>query len=240
MKVEIWSDFVCPFCYIGKRNFENALNGFEHKDLVEVVYKSFQLDPTMAVGTTVSTYEMLSKKYNLTYEKAIQMCENVAAAAKQVGLEFDFAHGIQVNTFDAHRLAHFAKQQGKLKDINERLLKAHFVDCLNVGDHETLLQLSIEVGLEKEAVRTVLTDSGRFAEDVLRDQKEAQQIGVTGVPFFVLNGKYAINGAQSSEAILQVIEQVWAEENQERIHILNSSEEQDSVLDGCVDGSCSV
>lgn len=240
MKVEIWSDFVCPFCYIGKRNFERALEGFKHRGSVDVVYRSFQLDPTMPVGTTVSTYDMLSKKYNLTHEKAIQMCEKVASAAKQVELDFDFEHGVQSNIFDAHRLAHYAKQMGKLKEMNERLLKAHFVDCLNVGDHETLIQLAAEVGLDQDAVSAVLSDVGRFAEDVLRDQKEAQQIGVTGVPFFVLNGKYAITGAQSSEAILQVIEQVWAEEKQEPVQILNSSNEINSELNGCIDGSCSV
>ncbi|MDF2557614.1 MAG: DsbA family oxidoreductase [Bacillales bacterium] len=236
MKIEIWSDFVCPFCYIGKRNFERALEGFKHKELVEVVYKSFQLDPTLPNGTTVSTYEMLSKKYNLTHEKAVQMCERVASAANQVGLEFDFEHGVQTNTFDAHRLFQYAKQMGKLKEMNESLLKAHFVDCLNVGDKETLLQIAVEVGLENDSVAVVLSDSGQFAEDVLHDQKQAQQIGVTGVPFFLINGKYAITGAQTSEAILQVIKQVWTEDNQEPIRNLNSSEEQD----GCTDGSCSI
>lgn len=240
MKVEIWSDFVCPFCYIGKRNFERALESFTHKESVEVLYKSFQLDPTMPVGTTFSTYDMLSEKYSLTHEKAVQMCDRVALAAKQVELEFNFEKGVQANTFDAHRLAHYAKHMGKTKEINERLLKAHFVECLNVGDHRILIQLAVEIGLDREEVSSILEDLGRYAEDVLRDQKEAQQIGVTGVPFFVLNGKYAITGAQSIESILQVIEQVWAEENQEPIQVLNSTDEHDSELIGCNDGSCSV
>lgn len=240
MKVEIWSDFVCPFCYIGKRNFERALEGFEHKDEVEVIYKSFQLDPTMPIGTTASTYEMLSKKYNLTYEKAVQMCENVAKAAKDAGMDFNFEHGIQANTFEAHRLAQYAKQIGKLKEMNERLLKAHFVDCLNVSDHETLLKLAVEVGLDKETVSSVLLDAGNFAEAVLRDQKEAQQIGVTSVPFFVLNGQYAITGAQSSESILQVIEQVWSDDKQKPIQLMNTSKDDDTTQDGCIDGNCTI
>lgn len=208
MKVEIWSDYVCPFCYIGKRRFEQALEQFEHKDKVEVVFKSFELDPHIQRDGNPNVIDMLMAKYGMSREQAIENTNNLTQQAKAVGLDYHMDRTIQTNTFDAHRLTYLAAQNGKHNEMTERLLKAHFVDVLHVGDRETLANLAVEVGLDRAEVERVL-DNGDYEKEVRADQLEAQQLGIRGVPYFVLNRKYAISGAQPSEVFLEGLQTAW-------------------------------
>jgi predicted DsbA family dithiol-disulfide isomerase len=211
MKIEIWSDFVCPFCYIGKRRLEQALRQFPHRDAVEIEYKSFELDPHAKRDGNPDVHDMLAAKYGMTREQAIANTKQVTEQAKTVGLEYHLDRAIQTNTFDAHRLAHYAAAQGKGEQMTERLLKAHFTDTLHLGRHETLADLAAEAGLDRDEAMRVLA-SGEYADEVRADEREAAQLGIRGVPFFVINRKYGISGAQPSELFLQALSKAWAEE----------------------------
>lgn len=211
MKIEVWSDFVCPFCYIGKRRLEIALDEFQHKDKVEVTFKSFELDPTVQTDSTISIHESLAQKYGMSVEKAKEMNQGVIDQAKEVGLDYNFDEMSPTNTFDAHRLAKFAETKGKLAEMTERLLHAHFVESKQVSEHDTLIDLAGEVGLDKEEVKSVLS-SNQFEKEVRAEETEAQTIGVRGVPFFVINRKYAISGAQPKEVFADALQKVWEEE----------------------------
>lgn len=211
MKVEIWSDVVCPFCYIGKRKFEKALEGFEAKDKVEIEWRSFQLHPDLEYVPGQSVHEYLGKRKGTTAAEGKRMNDAMTTMAKEVGLEYDFDKAIINNTFNAHRLLHFAKEKGLQSEMKERLFKAYYTEGKNTGDMETLALLGEEVGLQAEAIRTVL-QSDQYAQDVLLDQYKAQQLGINGVPFFVFNNKYGVSGAQPSEIFAQVLEKVWEEE----------------------------
>src|SRR5699024_376432 len=198
MKIEVWSDFVCPFCYIGKRRLEQAIENFDHKDKIVINYKSYELDPDAEETTNESMHEILAKKYNMPIEQAKQMNENVASQAKEVGLEYNFDSMKNANTFDAHRVVKAAAKDSKEKEMVERLLKAHFTDGKQISDHETLIMLANEVGVDHERVQSVL-ESRKYSAYVRDDEEQAAQIGVQGVPFFVFNEKYAVSGAQPSE-----------------------------------------
>lgn len=213
MKIEVWSDFVCPFCYIGKRRLEHALNKFPHRNQVEVVYKSFELDPYSETNYDELIHESLAKKYGVSEEEAKRMNESVIAQAKTVGLNYNFDSMTPTNTFRAHRLAKFAEKQGKLAEMTERLLQAHFLESKRIDEVDVLASLAEEVGLlRNEAIEVVSGDL--FAELVREDEREAQTIGVRGVPFFVINQKYAISGAQPEQVFMNALEKVWEEENQ--------------------------
>lgn len=214
MKVEIWSDIVCPFCYIGKRKFEKALEGFDAKDNVEIVWRSFQLDPTMEYVPGQSVHAYLGKRKGGTEKEGKQMNDAMAAMAKEVGLEYNFDKAIINNTLNAHRLLHLAKEKGVQGQMKERLFKAYYTEGLNVGDIDTLVTLGEEVGLTGNEIRTML-ESDALVEEVRKDQYEAQQVGARGVPFFVFNDKYALSGAQPPEVFTQVLEKVWEEEKPE-------------------------
>ncbi|WP_059105989.1 DsbA family oxidoreductase [Shouchella shacheensis] len=232
MKVEIWSDIACPFCYIGKRKFEQALETFEHKGAVEKTFKSFQLDPAAKKNTGESMTELLAEKYNMTIEKAREMNQQVAAQANEVGLDFQLEDVVMTNTMDAHRLSHYAAEHGKMDGVMERLLKAYFTEGADVGDHEVLATIANDSGLDKQNVLVVLSGEN-YRNEVLRDQQEGAQIGVQGVPFFVLNRKYAVSGAQPPEAFLEVLNKVWEEENaQQPLHVVGEDTKT------CSDGSC--
>lgn len=231
MKVEVWSDYVCPFCYIGKRRFEAALQQFANRDSVEVIYKSFELAPDMPRDGNPNVYEMLMAKYGMSREQAVANTNQITQQAKELGLDYNFDRTIQTNTFDAHRLAHFAATQGKLAAMAERLLKAHFTDTLHLGQHEALADLAAEVGLDREEALRILTN-GDFADEVRGDEREAQQIGVRGVPFFVINRKYAISGAQPSEVFLEVLQKAWMED-----HPLTVIGDEGGV---CTDDGCAI
>jgi predicted DsbA family dithiol-disulfide isomerase len=208
MKVKIWSDVVCPYCYIGKREFENALARFPHKDEVEVEWKSFELDREAPVRVPEDTYDRLAKKYGRTREQAKEMVAGVVERARTVGLHFDMEHAVNGNSLDAHRLLHFAKAKGKADAVKERLFKAHFVLAEHIGDREVLKRIATEVGLDGAEVEEMLAGK-TFTEAVHADEYEAQQIGVRGVPFFVLDDRYAVNGAQASEHFLGALQQAW-------------------------------
>ncbi|RDI39916.1 DsbA family oxidoreductase [Falsibacillus pallidus] len=241
MKVEVWSDYACPFCYIGKRRFEGGLKQFAHSDGVDVEFKSFQLDPSAPRDNEHDMHTLLAKKYGMSVEQAKQMNAQMTQQAKEVGLDYHIDTLIPTNTFDAHRLTHYAKTQGKMEALKERLLKAYFTDSLHLGDHKTLVKLAVEAGLDEEGVRTVL-QSDDFGVEVNQDQQIAAQIGVTGVPFYVFNQKYAVSGAQPSEVFLEVLNKVW-EEEQEKLPLKVLTPENGGNEDpsgNCGDGSCSI
>jgi predicted DsbA family dithiol-disulfide isomerase len=232
MKVEIWSDVACPFCYIGKKSFENALSEFASKEQVEVVYRSFELDPRAPKKIDQDVYDMLASKYGMTREKAKDMNKNVIKMAESVGLEFNFDTMLLTNSFDAHRLAHHASKYGQMGSMTESLYKAYFTDSKLISDHEVLSGLAEEIGLDKQEALDVLA-SPAYSEEVRADEQEAQQLGVTGVPFFVINRKFGISGAQSAEYFLNALKQAWDEEP--KLTILPN--EDGSV---CTDDGCSV
>lgn len=214
MKVEVWSDFVCPFCYIGKRRLEVALEEFPHREHVFVEYKSFQLDPDAEVNPGMKMNELLAKKYGMSIEETKEMNANVIRQAADVGLIYNYDNMQPTNTFDAHRLAQYAAKQNKGNEMTERLLKAYFIESAHIGDHHTLIKLAVEVGLDQEEVEIIL-QTCKNTNNVRNDQEQAQEMGVQTVPFFVFNEKYAVSGAQPPEIFMEVLEQVWEEENEQ-------------------------
>lgn len=218
MKIEIWSDVVCPFCYIGKREFEAALTAFESSNNIEIEWKSFQLMPDMPQNYGKSTYQYFADKYGVDMEQAIATHRQVATRAKSLGLNYNFDKAIPVNTLLAHQFIHFAKANSKQDQAEELLFYAYFTDGKNLEDLETLLQLGDKIGLDKAALKHALLNKS-FTADIELDLYEAQQIGVRGVPFFVFDGKYAVSGAQASAVFLQTLEQSfaqWRQENPEK------------------------
>lgn len=215
MKVEIWSDVMCPFCYIGKRKFETALSQFHGQKDIEVEWKSFQLMPDLEKGKVSDLEQLLVEKKGISQAQAQSMNAHVANVGQQVGLVFNFDKAQAVNTEDAHRFLHFAKASGKQNEAEEVLFRSYFTDGKNIGDLPTLLEIGKEIGLDTEQLKPVL-ENGSFSDDVRKDIYEAQQIGVSGVPFFVLNRKYGVSGAQDPVVFLQVLEKAfgeWREEN---------------------------
>lgn len=210
MTVEIWSDVMCPFCYIGKRHFEKALEQFEGRADVSITWKSFQLNPNAVTDPNRSVNQYLADAKGISVEQAKQMNDRVTAMAAEAGLQYDFDKAIVANSFDAHRLSHLAKKEGKQDAMEERLFRAYFSEGLNTADHETLVRLAVEVGLDAQVVRTMLAGTD-FADDVERDVYEAQQVGARGVPFFVFNNRYALSGAQPPQLFLQVLQKVAAD-----------------------------
>lgn len=208
MKIEAWSDYVCPFCYIGKRKLEKAIADSGYAGEIEVEYKSFLLDPTTPEDTDETTYEYLSKKYNQPIESIKQMTANVAMQAKEVGLDYNFDDMKSANTVKAHRLTKWINEQDADlgKQFTERVLKAYFLEGQAIGKDDVLLKLVEEFGLNLEEAKNVLA-SDRYNDEVNRDIYEAKQIGVRGVPFFVFHNKYGISGAQPQSLFEQTIEQ---------------------------------
>jgi predicted DsbA family dithiol-disulfide isomerase len=209
MKVEIWSDVLCPFCYIGKRRFEKALAQYENRDSVEVTWKSFQLDPSTVTDPSKTVHQYLAARKGISETEALQMNEHVTRMAAAEGLEYHFGKAVVANSFDAHRLSHFALAHGKQDEVEELLFKAYFTEGRNTADHDVLLQIGMQAGLKEEEIRAMLS-SGEFADAVRADMDEAVQIGIRGVPFFVFDRKYAISGAQESETFLQGLQQTAA------------------------------
>ena len=234
MKVEIWSDFMCPFCYIGKRRFESALEQFPHKDQVEVVYRSFELDPNASYKPGVSMDELLAAKYGMSVEQAKAANANVTQQAASVGHTYHMDRVIPANSFDAHRLVHFAAQHGKMKDMTERLFRAYFTDAENLEDKNLLADLAAEVGLEQEQAMAVL-ESDAFQSEVRADEAAATKLGIRGVPFFVLGGKYAVSGAQPLEVFTDALDKAYREANP--LVMVNESDSNDGM---CADGSCDL
>jgi predicted DsbA family dithiol-disulfide isomerase len=210
MEVEIWSDVVCPWCYIGKRRFEAALAGFAHRDQVAVTWRAFELDPAAPAVKDGEYAERLAAKYRIAVDEARQMISRMVetGAATGLSLRFDLARG--GNTFDAHRLLHLARSGGVQGQLYERLLAANFTEGVPVGDKEALLALAVEAGLDPDEVREVL-EGDAYAADVRDDERQAHRLGISSVPFFVFGGTYGVAGAQSPEVLLGALEQAWAE-----------------------------
>ena len=211
MRIEIWSDVVCPWCYIGKRRLEKALAGFDHE--VDIVWRSFELDPSAPTVPVETVAEALGRKYGGGPDAGRQMIDRVEAVAAEEGLLFRHHRSLRVSTVDAHRVLHLALEtggaelQGRLK---EALLSAYFIETENVADHDTLLRIATGVGLDEVRVKEVLAGD-EFADAVEADIREAAALGATGVPFYVVDRKYGVSGAQPSEVFTQVLERAWAD-----------------------------
>ncbi len=208
LKVEIWSDIMCPFCYIGKRKFEMALEKFSHKDEIEIVWASYQLTPHLMTQPNKNIHTFLSETKGISLEEAKEMNNHVTQMANEIGLHYDFDRCIVANTFNAHRFVHFAQSQNKSNEAEERLFAAYFSEGKNIDDFSTLLQLGLEIGLDSEALKRVL-ESKEFAEEVQLDIQEARQIGIRSVPFFVFDRKTAVSGAQDPQIFLETLEHVF-------------------------------
>ena len=210
MEVEIWSDVVCPWCYLGKKRFEQALANFEHKEKVQVTYRSFQLDPAAPPGVTSPTVEMLAQKYGMSAARAEQAQRQMEERAAEDGLTFRMSGLRSGNTRDAHRLLQLAKASGQQDQLMERLQRAYFTEQDSIFDHDSLTRLATEAGLDRDDVSEVLT-SDQYADHVDTDQAMARALGATGVPLFVIDRRYGISGAQPPETITDVLERAWAE-----------------------------
>lgn len=214
MKIEIWSDVVCPFCYIGKRRLGNALEQFSPKNDVEILWHSFQLDPSAKREEGKDIYDHLAEKYGQDREWALNVNSNLVENARKVGLDYHFEKVIPTNTFDAHRMIHLAATHGLQEKAEERFFAAYFTEGKDLGDAETLIDLATEVGLDRdEARRTV--GSSDYADAVRGDIQEAESLGINAVPFFVFNRKYAISGAQPTHLFLETLQKVAEEEKAE-------------------------
>lgn len=211
MKVEIWSDIMCPFCYIGKRHYEAAIAKFADSANVEVVWKSFQLDPSLPKpASKLSTYAYLAERKGMSVEQSKALHQNVVEMAKNAGLNYDFEKAVVANSFDAHRLIQFAKTKGLGDKAEERLFKAYFIEGKDMSDVATLIALGKEIGLNELEVKEVVNSSA-YTDEVNNDIEEAHQIGVQGVPFFVFDRKYAVSGAQPVEAFSKTLEKSFSE-----------------------------
>ena len=212
MRIDIWSDVVCPFCYIGKRRLEAALERFEHRDQVEVVWHSFELDPNAPVGAGERSVDHVAAKYGMPPQQARQNNAGLAAQAATVGLQFNWEDAINANTFDAHRLVHLGatKSRDLADELEERLMRAFFTEGFAVDDRAVLLDIASDAGLDTDEVEAML-DSDAFADAVRTDEATARSLGISGVPFFVFAEKYAVSGAQPLEVFENALATAWAE-----------------------------
>lgn len=215
IRVDIFSDIACPWCFIGKRRFEQGVEAFEYSDNVDVYWHSYQLDPSLPQNYDGSEAEYLSKMKGLGQEQVSQMLDHVTAQAAGEGLDYDFANLKVANSFTALRVLEHAKQHGAGSEMKEALLSAHFEKGLNTGDEETLLQLAGTLGLDAEELRAKLA-SGAYVEEVNADIAQARELGISGVPFFIIDGKYGISGAQPAEVFADALAQVHSGDVQTR------------------------
>ena len=214
LPIDVWSDIACPWCFVGKRRLEAALDKFAHKEAVDVTWRAFELDPSAPKvrDSSVSYAERLAKKYGVSVEEAQGMIANMTQVARNDGLDFHFERVRSGNTFDAHRVLHLAATKGtKAQDaMKERLLLAYMTEGEAIGEHEVLVRLAWEAGLDANEVRAMLA-TDRYASNVRAEERDAQQLGIRGVPFFVIGEKYAVSGAQPAELLLGALEKAWAE-----------------------------
>ena len=236
MNVEIWSDVVCPWCYIGKRRFERAIASFGHPGEVTVTYRSFELDPGAPAQRTGTQAEHLARKYGMTIAQAEQASQQMTQRAAAEGLEFRFDLIRGGNTFDAHRLLHLAKDHGLQPEMKERLLRATFTEGLPIADQPTLVRLATEAGLPAAPVQAVL-DGDAYADAVRADEQQAARYGINGIPFFVADGKYAVSGAQPPEVLVQLLRRAYDETSQLTPVTVATDSNSDA---SCDDGSCAV
>ena len=233
MKIDIWSDIMCPFCYIGKRKLEGALALFEHKKDVQIVWHSFQLDPSMKYDAGKDIHTYLAERKGRTKEWSVMVHNQMTETAKREGLTYNFDKAVIANSFDAHRLIQLAKTKGLADEAEERLFKAYFTEGKNISDHNTLMQIGMEIGLGVIEVGEMLNGSA-FAEEVYNDIHRAQLLGINGVPFFLIDERYGISGAQPVEVFTDGLQQAWAIHEQAKQAEMNK-------MDGAVctpDGVC--
>jgi predicted DsbA family dithiol-disulfide isomerase len=234
MKIEIWSDIACPFCYIGKHHLQLALQDFSGRDDVMLIFRSFELNASAPKQTTENIYQQLAQKYGMSLDEAKASTQRIAEQGRELGLTFNFDKLIPVNTFDAHRLIHLAAQSHLATEMTERIFKAFFSDGENIADGQTLTTLAEQVGITGADVQALLT-SDVYSSEVRADEADAGRLNITSVPFFVFNGKYALSGAQPVAVFQQVLQQVQQETPEAR--------RGDNAADNgpsCQDGSCSI
>jgi len=207
MKIEIWSDIMCPFCYIGKRQLETALSVFPN-DEFEIEWKSFQLDPTITAQPNTDVYTFLAERKGMSIEQSKEMHKGVAERAKSVGLDYNFDKAVISNSLNAHRIIQLAKTKNIGDRMEEIFFKAYFTDGQDLNNGITLINLGVQAGLSENEVREVLESDDLFIKEVESDIKEAGEIGIQGVPFFVFDRKYAVSGAQSVETFVNTIQEV--------------------------------
>lgn len=210
MKVEIWSDVMCPFCYIGKRRLEEALGQFNNAEAVQVEWRSFLLDADLKTDGQTNSHQYLAERKGISLEQSKKMHQNVVDLAKEVGLTYNFDKAVVANSFDARRLSQLAKQHGLDDAAEEALFKAYFTEGKDIADLEVLTEIGKQIGLDAAKVTEVLATDA-YTQEVLADIDQAQTIGVRGVPFFVFNRKYAVSGAQPAEQFLQVLSTAYEE-----------------------------
>ncbi len=238
VRVEIFSDVVCPWCAIGKRRFEAALARFEHADEIDVIWRAYELDPGAPARREGDQVERLAQKYGMTHEQAAAANGRLTATAAVEGLDFHFERAQSGNTFNAHRLLHYAQSVGAgVQDaLKERLFVAYFTEGAAIGDPETLLRLATEVGLDPSECSDILAGD-RYADEVRNDEREALELGVTGVPFFVVDGKFGIPGAQDAHTILDVLNRAWTRAHPLEVVIADGATTGAGVCEG---DSCAV
>jgi predicted DsbA family dithiol-disulfide isomerase len=234
MRVEIWSDVVCPWCYVGKRNFEAALSRFEHRDDVEVIWRAFELDPSAPAEREGDYVAHLARKYGMSVEQARKMIETMSATGAKAGVALDFDRARPGNSFDAHRLIHLAGQQGVQNAVKERFLRATFTDGEPIGDRDALLRLAVEAGLPQADAASVLANDV-FAAEVRAEESLALELGISAVPFFVIDRTFGIPGAQPPDVILGALERAW----QKTAHPLESADTA-AAAPGCDGDACAI
>lgn len=234
MKVEIWSDVMCPFCYIGKRRFEEALKNSGHGDEIEIEWKSFQLNPDLVTDPSINIDQYLADIKGFSIDHARQLNAHVTQMAAEAGLTYNFDKAVVANSFNAHRFSHLAKQHGLGDAAEEALFKAYFTEGKNIDDTATLIELGKSIGLDANEIKTTL-ENDTYADDVKHDIAEAQYLGIRGVPFFVMNRKYGVSGAQAVSVFEETIDKAFAEWQQE-----NPKPKLDIIEgDSCgIDGNC--
>lgn len=205
MKVEVWSDYACPFCYIGERKLEQALNQLDMTQDTEIVFRSFELDPNAPLRKEGNINALMAAKYGMSLERATATNNQIIESAKAVGLTYDFDNLKPTNTFDAHRLSHYAKIEGKLNPYTEAVMQSYFTDSELISDHEVLANLAQLVGLDRDRALEILR-SDAYSEEVRKDEKEAHERQINGVPYFLFDGNAAVYGAQPVEVFVETIE----------------------------------
>jgi predicted DsbA family dithiol-disulfide isomerase len=236
LKVEIWSDVVCPWCYIGKRRFEAALARFAHRDDVEVVWRSFELDPAAPALRDVDNADRLAAKYGMTRQQAVDSQARITQTAAAEGLTFRFDVSKSGNTFNAHRLLHLAGERGLQDEVKERLMQAYFSEAEPIGDLEALVRLVAEVGISSAEARAVLSGD-QYSDEVRAEEREAAELGINGVPFFVIDRRYGVSGAQSPDILLQALEQAWADSHPSLVLTAVGASASDAA---CTDDTCAI
>ncbi|WP_426351319.1 DsbA family oxidoreductase [Alloiococcus sp. CFN-8] len=211
MKVEIWTDFVCPYCYIGKRMFQEALKKFDHSEDVEVTYRSFELNHNAPKGRSLDPIGELAEKYNMSREEVAKRKQPIIDRANSVGLDYKAENLTSNNTFDAHRLSQYAKTIDKMDKLTERIFKAQFIEGLDISNHEVLLYLAEEAGLNRSEAKKIL-ESDAFSNEVFEDQKKADSIDLDYVPFFLFNDTTSVSGDYTIDTFLDTMNAIWNNE----------------------------